>query len=481
MTIISKLYGDSEKIHNPLFLDIYRVISGVIGVLYSINAYRYFDFLFFNRSFEIRLVFFCGLLSWGLLSLLMLLGVTNKLYRIVTYVVALVLLTRGIGIYTVECKFYIMMSFFNIFMPFNRTSDERDERMYVVHLMLLSVTAYLFFGGFYTKILDPYWVKGLGVYFVLLLPYIKSHHLDSVLQFNFLMKVTGYFALIVEGTSFFASLSRYTRNYAIIAFGCFSFFLGLVLKINLIGLEAIAMFVCFLSITSYKFDINLKILDDDFFVNKCKLLAHIKNPIKGLSRFGVILSPFERTFLLASFAIILFYRILFLSNNIFSLSFLPEVVSKLKPVEGINFKTFNVNHDVLFTKEHFIDVGEYKIILKTDTNENLEPLLVFMEDQTAGPDSGSFFASRWLQAEMYRVARLNKRIQKKEQIKELPIGIIALLEFAKSKSKKEVKSIHLFYSEIEMPVGFNKKYKRMNSQFEEILIYYPQTKSFEIR
>ena len=101
--------------------------------------------------------------------------------RAVNYLTAAYLIVSSEGVFNVECKFFIAMTFFNMGLRLRHGEEEQQLNRHIVHAMMLSFGAYLLLGGFLTKLQDEYWNSGIGLFHVVSLPWIAPEWIRSVL------------------------------------------------------------------------------------------------------------------------------------------------------------------------------------------------------------------------------------------------------------------------------------------------------------
>lgn len=136
-------------------------------------------------------------------------------------------------------------------------------------------------------------------------------------------------------------------------------------------------------------------------------------------------------------------------------------------------------YDHLFTSMHFKDAEEYKVKIKLKSGEMIEPVVIFNEDKTGGPQSGFPHNARWLQAEMYRLneSAVCPFIEKFEV---LPFQVQKLFCYLQTKvsDNQEIESFHLITSPLLLPQAYDPygcQYSA-SSLWREILVYHPETK-----
>ncbi|MCA9110546.1 MAG: hypothetical protein KDA52_11385 [Planctomycetaceae bacterium] len=359
-------FGPSQIKGEPLVL-VYRLMFAVISVTFCINTFRAGVVLCDPITVPWKL----ALCVWFLSGALFLIQWPHWLVRVLHYVTVSWVLTHSMGVFNVECKFFVTMSFFNIWFNFRKGQINSERNAHLLHAMLLSFGAYLFFGGFITKMQDNYWRAGDGIHYVMSLPWIGPKWARELFTHTAFTGMANWGALIAESAILPFAIFRWSRPAAVLAFVSFALFLCFGLRIQLIGWEALAVAVLFLStIVPFKSPIP----------TERRRIANwdILGPVVSYTLVAILTAHAARVALGYGFSPALYL---------------------------VGRSTLNIQYDKLFTKEHFLSIDAFRVLLIGSDGQVREPIQVFLEDGTAGPQSSGILSSRWLQAEMYRMDR----------------------------------------------------------------------------
>lgn len=341
-------------------------------------------------------------------------------------------------------------------------------------LALISFSAYLFFGGFVSKVTDPSWQQGFGFYKGMLLPWIKSPALNFITDHYFLSLVFNYVVIVIEALIFPLAIFSATRKYAILLFASFAFFLCFILRISAIGVEAFAVSLLFFSV--FPFRIKYLALFEPL------TLSGINFP--GSQKLTQIIS-FRYRLMEPYFLRLLFFSLFLLvvrhSISVYDHRYLYN--GKFDLMDKLNSVTFCMYYDHLFTAMHLDYIEEYRVITRMKDGRVIEPIKVFGVDKTAEKYTGSFFSSRWLQAEMYRTNR--KVISAYFELQKVPPdNVLRILKFIQGKCGREdqIESMHLITSQLFIPTEFRKNayHTVISDKWREVLRYYPEAQKFKL-
>lgn len=286
MEKLQNLFLKDASLSNPGAIDFYRIIFGISSLVFSINTFDQFYLLFSANSSPV-VCFFQGLiLLWIAFSVHFILFVPSRLWLVIQFFVLAILMSYQQGVFNVEGKYMIFGTFLNLFLPLNsrRETDKIDKGF--IAIVLVVMTAYLFYGGFITKSLDEKWANGSGLYFVLILPWIKYPFLDILLHNKYLLMGMNYCVMIVELFAFPFAVFEKTRPIGIFLAWCFCLFLFFLLQISTIGFSALAFGVLFLSIFPHKITFLQKrgLSLDVKFIQKIGIFKPLVTLSEGLDR-----------------------------------------------------------------------------------------------------------------------------------------------------------------------------------------------------
>lgn len=466
--LLSQIFLGKQEIENPGAIQLYRILYGLSNVIFAANTFDQFDLLFFPLTTLSLYTLKFLVIAWIIGGAVILLTRPPKLYFAIHYIITLLVITSSLGQLNVEGKFFMTASFFNIFLPIQRKSILSKSDFQIILLCFITLSAYLFYGGALTKISDPVWREGLGYYYVALLPWIKNPLLNFILRDYTTVVIINWVVIFVEVAIFFTAILYRTRHLAIILFLTFGFHLCFVLWINTIGFQAIAFTSLFFSIYNKK--IKLFSLFEKLDL---KIFSYLYNHIPSI--------PFEKD--LVKFLIVVFF-IIFARVTIYAIYPSSYSNNAIRFFDLINSRSFNILNDHLFTATHFAHISEFKVKVKMSDGSIKEPVVVFNDDKTAGPASSSLLASRWIQAEMYRITKTG--IRQMDSISHVvPYNTQRLLKYIYGKATKngnEVVSMHLYLTPLVMPKEFSPSGPELvaSGRWEEVVRYFPKTGKYEV-
>lgn len=474
MEKLQQLFLKDKTLTNPGAIDLYRIIFGISGLIFSINTLDQFYLLFAVKNNQEILFFHSLIFLWIAFSIHLILFNPSRFWLVFQFFVLAILMSNQQGVFNVEGKFIVFGTFFNLFLPLNgkKETDLFDKGFIVI--MLVVMTAYLFYGGFITKSMDVNWASGSGLYFVMILPWIKYPVLDILLNSKYLLMAMNYYVLIVELFAFPFSIFNRTRPVGIFLAWCFCLFLFCFLQISTIGLSALAFAALFLSIFPFKVSFLQKrgwSLNSQSF----RSFFLLKPLVKLNDGVDFMMVRFKK---LSIIGLTVFVGLVIIRDTDAAYLKLGSN-SKWRHLDRLNRMTLCLFYDHLFTAMHFQDVEEYKVKIKLKSGEMIEPVVIFNEDKTGGSWSGFPQNARWLQAEMYR---LNESIVCPyiETFEVLPYQVQKLFRYMQTKVKdyRDIESFHLITSPLLMPEAYDPKgcQYSASSPWKEILVYYPETK-----
>ena len=377
-------------------LSVYRMFFSLVSLIVLKNLWSQY-ILLYSTSWHFKII----ILVEVVLAILLFFNRANYLVRIVFFLSAVYLISGGFGVYNVEGKFFITASFWNIFFPFRNASIKENKPVpgWAVLLCFINISAYVFYGGAFTKLLDPTWLFGKGLYYTYALPWIKLPFLESLRNEN-LFVVLNYISMAIELSIFPLALFKRTRFLAFLGFSCFALFLMFGLLIQCIGWEGLYFIVLFSSL----------------FTNTARKFVQIPlNRVQSISAKSLVI---YMSFLITIATLDLFTlpypyfhgHSCFVYSKDHNDSENPGVYTRLIKdlryiVRPVNIWTMHIKVDILFTIQHLSGVYEYRVYGIDKDGNRKELLKLFNEDLTAHSETGGLFTSRWLQALMYGVSR----------------------------------------------------------------------------
>lgn len=433
----------------------YRILFALTGILIFGNMLSQFELLYGGQwLFRIYLILAIGL------NVLILINKTNWVVQLAQYALAVYLLNATSGVYNVEPKFHVIASFWCIFIPF-RTMQLRKVNSgpgWPVILFFFNVLAYVFFGGAVTKLFDPLWMHGKGLFYTFSLPWIGSPLMANLFNEEILYYFN-YFSMGVEILAFPLVLFKRTRMAGFILFLFFAGFLMFGVSIQMIGWQALSMSVLFLGI----FIRNTS--NDATWVSKRKakgikvligfMALTIGHSIYEISTYTYPVYDPDSPFIYKESN----------SENAQNAGFGNYLENTY---QYVNRRSLHIRTDILFTGHHTVGVYAYKVFLKSDDGSTEEPFQVFKEDMSADMLSSSIIASRWLQADMYRYSKYANSVNRDTVLTKVPYWIRNVSRYAVSQTDAEDwQEMEVFVSPIVQEKGEVKWQKLLSFDFEQ--------------
>lgn len=449
---------------NPQLVALFRIFFGLAGIFFCYHTIDQWVILFGDVEYSSYLKILAY--TWLVSIFLIMIGIAHFPIRVLHFIAAGAILTLSHGVFNVECKFYVMGAYWMMFLDLRRSSlfynISPRPKAFPIFFFFLSTAAYVFYGGFVTKMFDPSWNgTGLGFYYFMQLPWVKFRAVHSILDYKWLMLIFNYTALFIEGLIFVCFCFKKTRKIAIVFFYAFAFLLlfALISNIGTIALSFCILFAHFL----VKPEKNILPFLNNISVNKPKSLP---------SRYQ--LSIHRATFIVCFMTCT--NAIFFGTTETIGYLESTDIKARTRPIQpfvkqyNAIMRTFNSNglikgahffnshvtlvrHDYLFTEVHLLNLWEYRIIINYADGTNGEPVDIFNPDFTAGSYSNQYYlSSRWLQANMYRLPDLKNDV---ESGVPLPKWATNTVKYALEKNKKDnIQSVDFVIAPIKMPDGF---------------------------
>ena len=254
--------------------------SFVFKVIWSLIQIAFCSFTLMKSS----LLFDTVLIPQVILVLLIITGVYILVFKpfkvilLINYIfIALVFSYLNRGVFNVDTKFFVCGSLFLVILPLLGLREQiKRNQLKAVYLLFIVLASYLFLGGFCTKLTDEYWQSGLGMWYVLKLPWISSLSDSPILNWKPFMYILNYFTMFTEMSILPLFLFKKTRKVSILLFGSFVFVLLIILNISLIGPMGLAFLVLFMTIF-FNDDLDLR---EVFDLKELMLRVKTFNPIK---------------------------------------------------------------------------------------------------------------------------------------------------------------------------------------------------------
>lgn len=472
---LSSLFNRSfQETVNPQLLAVFRVLYATAGIFFAINTIDQEQVLFAGLPGQDTLIIAAWV--WLGLAFCLLIGFAGLPVRILHFLIASYVQIANAGVFNVESKFYLIGAFWIIFFDLGKSTLWHNKsprpRAFPVFFFYFTLSAYVIFGGFISKLFCPLWSKGLGFYYVLQLPWIKPHWFHGALDYEWFVYSMNWVALGAEAAMFILFLFRRTRKLSVLMFYGFA---GLLLFLNISNIGTIALSFCVLLL--------------HFFIRPDKVIIPPKPLVQRLDRLSRLRLRFnlpsateikmQKVFyavcLLASLNAVWWGivqsadKLVVLYDN-FGYPKAKKVTEKINgPLQAVahtrlfryasyfNQHTTRVRYDDLFTYIHLFDVWEYRVVVNYEDGRKEEPVDLFRADFTSGNYSyGYYTSSRWLQANMYRiVGMVNKAHADSSVVDPGDVWVLNTIKYVLAKSDgSEVSTVDFFVAPIEMPKGY---------------------------
>ncbi|MGE3315792.1 MAG: HTTM domain-containing protein [Planctomycetaceae bacterium] len=253
-------FTDSEA--DPLLLAVFRIAIGSIGLWYAVVTYGFIEFTWYSHTPDFRETVRWIHILWGALAVLFILGLGGRLTNIAHFIVICWILNCDDIDGTVNDDLYLIASFWVMFV---RLDGALSLRRFLPEkfgggkeivppkawpILLLGVNDGIFFltAGL-TKFYDPFWIRGIGLYETLSLPWIKSPSLNFVLENKSLLVTMNYVALVHELLFLPLFIYRPTRWIACLLIVGFYAQLTWPIRIDMIGPFGMTHAIALLAVT----------------------------------------------------------------------------------------------------------------------------------------------------------------------------------------------------------------------------------------
>lgn len=440
---------------NPHLLAITRIAFSVLGLLYAYQTLGRAELLWYPLTESKSTWLHVEVAVWMGALLCFLIGYAPAPIRILHHLAAVAVLRSQPG-QSVECVFYVILSFWFMFTRVdhvwsiraywrsrkNGESDSSESLPKAWPLILLGLNlGALFFTAGYTKWLDPLWRDGLGLYYVLVLPWIRVSAADTLISSKVVIVALNYVAIIFE-LSFLALWAwKRTRFLAWIQLTTFGLLLTWPFQLGFIGPFCLCISLLTLAALPEFDEIRAKVAFRLSFLRTVLLmiLGARTAPArkltgeqsrswswweKGLVAFLLIhitlgTSLSFRTWYLKSYPMVGYP--LTTGDVAWAKDADPAITASIVPQPDPLYQKFYLNYHwflrrsthidlmTLFNAHHTVGIYEYRILAKLENGEVVEPVVVFNQDMTPGPESGGL-RPRWMQVRMYSFAYLAHRL-----------------------------------------------------------------------
>jgi hypothetical protein len=335
-----------------------------------------------------------------------------------------------------------------------------------IKLFFLSQLFNFFTGGGFTKLFDTVWFNGYGIYYCLMVPWVKPDFFNLILNHETILVILNYVILISELFAFVLFSFPKTKYIALFIYFSFGLFTTFIFRIDLIGPLSLSFSLLFCSLYNFQILNNNKIKLNNyngfffkfssFFLKLNKSLSfNIHRNLKYPSFIILIILIF---YSFSTSLIYNFYRQIDLFRS------LPRIDLTLEKFE--NFSKFNlfreltcIRPDGLFTREHFENLTAFKIDVIGRDGSVQNPIIVFKDDLSAGPSTINFLTSRYYSAFMYDCHYFRNILWNwfDESEVEIPKQIYSLINHVLEKTtipSNQIECVRLYIKHITQPNHF---------------------------
>lgn len=473
---------------------LFRYLFGILSIVFALNCLNQFTFIVNSDNAQISYIK-VSLLIWLLVSFFLTVGFSNVFVRIILFICSSYCLFNFDSCWNIEPKFYVTSSFFLVFIEIDRISFWNFYKIklksWPIKLLFLSQLFNFFTGGGFTKLFDTIWFNGYGIYYCLMVPWVKPEFINEVLNHESILVILNYIVLISELFAFILFFFHKTRFIPLFVYFSFGLFTTFIFRIDLIGPLALTLSLLFSSLYNFRIlnknetkFINFKGLFykcSFFFLKLNKSLSF--NIYKNLRYPSFIILIILIFYSFSTSLIYNFYRQIDLFRT------LPRIDLALEKFE--NFSKFNffreltsIRPDGLFTREHFENLTAFKIdvIGKDGSVEN--PITVFKDDLSAGPSTINFLSSRYYSAFMYDCNYFRNILWNwfDESEVEIPKQIYSMINHVREKTtipSNQIECVRLYIKHVTQPNHFQGNVKLwLNHPWFNVMEFRSSTNSF---
>lgn len=498
-SLLNKFFGDVfEYGISSKLLALLRVAFGFSTIFYAVSYFLAVDLIWFS---EIENIWIFRLLagSWILCGVFIVIGMFSQVASLINFLLTAFLVANNPIMYTVEELFYHQMALWFLFLPMDdalslrnvlfKRKDKLVSANWPAFFIGLVVSMYLFTAGF-NKSIDPLWRNGYGLYYTLLLPWIKGSYYNFLLDYKWLMLLLNYIAMVFQLSSLPLFLWRKTRYIAVVMMLFFSVLLTFLFN----GLSFLGTFGIILMLPAF--------LNN----HKTTYLTKLKK-----TKFEINYGLRFRRAVLGSIALILFHFVTILPT-VFNKSY-PKVFPPMKtnvtaeakegpypilkkfevvrnhylgfifnPLDKLSWFTYHVTDFALFNIQHTIGIYEFKIKIHYEDGEIEEPIVVYENDKSPGPDLG-FFSGLWYETQMYAVTLFSANIlsgtEPSEKVMSKIHGLLSHWYKNRKYKEKVVKKVVVYSSPLQTPDGYSGNDRIVSIQpWTPIYCWLPETDEY---
>jgi hypothetical protein len=273
------------------------------------------------------------------------------------------------------------------------------------------------------KIADPAWLEGLGLYYFVMLPYIKPAAFDFILEWKRTLSFMNYATLAFETLSPFLFFWFRTRLWITLVMTLFFTSLVLPIRIDFIGWLGVSCCLALMSISRF--------------------------PSSGAGASSIQARSGLRVACAVAFTFLLLANL-----RPFAGARVP------KALRFINDRVLFAYKIDLFTSKHLKDVYAIRVIARLENGEAREPIVIFTEDKSGGPHTLGL-VPRYLQDYMYPAGTVSRTLAENPRSAIRPNHkrlMRSLLVFVLSRLAEEdrmlVESVSIHAGRIDLPEAY---------------------------
>lgn len=448
---------------------LFRYLFGTLSIVFALNCLDQFSFIVNADNTQISYIK-VSLLIWLLVSFLFTFGFSNILVRFILFFCSTYCLFNIDACWTIEPKFYVTSSFFLIFIEIDRISFWNSHKIklksWPIKLLFFSQLLNFFTGGGFTKLFDTVWFNGYGAYYSLMVPWVKPESIGGILNNETILVLLNYIILISELFAFVLFFFPKTRYMALLIYFSFGLFTTFIFRIDLIGPLSLTLSLLFSSLYNFRILNKNKIRFNNYnglFYKSSSLFLKLN---KFLS-FNIFRNLRYLSFITISILIFYSFSTSLIYNFYRQIDFfraLPRIDLAFEKFE--NFTKFNlfreltcIRPDGLFTREHFENLTAFKIDVISKDGSVQNPIIVFNDDLSAGPNTISFLSSRYYGAFMYDCQYFRNILWNwfDESEVEIPKQIYSMINHVREKTtipSNQIECVRLYIKHITQPNHF---------------------------
>ena len=456
---------------NPYVFSIFRIIFGLLTFIILHHSFDFIEVVRYNSSPEfislLKLLYYPTLLS----IFFIIIGFGGRLPYLFNLIGSFYL--HG----DVGTALYMSISFWILFMDTDSVLSLKFKYRYTIlnrifnyspnpkvwpSILLGLNVGFLITTAGISKLLDPVWLNGMGFYYTFLQPWIKTQHLNFILDYKYLMIIINWMTIITEIIVLPLMLFRRTRLYAGIFTVLMFTILTYPLRIDFIG--PFGLLIGFLIIFS---SINIKFKE----IKLKTFVSYFPTFIYTLLIFSLI-GIFQMEIIRGNITYPKLNIPFVLKNNKESTNNLKNQIYYnipfITPISSFRYlSTFSLLRIPLgwyspFNSGHFFGRIIYKVGIKIN-NEMIFPLEIFNDDGSMKTTnySGRILYPRVLQNRIFALEMLKISVAQNNNLNNLPEdsykAVLNLLDYYDKLFKNkgfDFNKLYIFYKNIYVPNNF---------------------------